>query len=102
MTGKFLCFEPRGGSLTFPFRKYKWDDMKQYTFQDGETYTVPLGVARHLNGIDILAKDLNGATNSCSYPNHHYEQDKAGKTSIAVGKFTRRYAFQAMEGGVLG
>jgi len=100
--GKFLCFEPRGGSVTFPFRKYKWDDIKQYTLQDGETYTIPLGVARHLNGIDILAKEQNGNINSCSYPTHQHEQDSAGKTSITVAKYTRRYAFQTMEGGVLG
>jgi len=100
--GRFLCFEPRGGSVSFPFRKYKWDSTKEYSFKDGETYKIPAGVARHLNGIDITSKKINGTTNSCAYVTHNYEQDSAGKVSIQVGKWNRRYAFQTMDGTTLG
>ena len=96
--GRFLCFEPRGGSVTFVYRKYKWEHPVQYTFQDGEEYEIPLGVARHLNGIDITAKSHNGNIHTCAYPVHAYKTDTTGKPSVDVGKHVRRYAFQTISG----
>jgi len=96
--GRFLCFEPRGGSVTFVYRKYEWEHPVQYTFQDGEEYDVPLGVARHLNGIDITAKGVNGNINSCAYPVHAYQQDGSGRPAVTVGEHIRRYAFQTTSG----
>ena len=49
VTGTFLNIEVPGGSLCFPFRKYKEDPTVQYSFQDGVQYTIPRMVARHLN-----------------------------------------------------
>lgn len=100
--GRFLCFEPRGGSVTFVYRKYEWEHPVQYTFIDGEEYDIPLGVARHLNGIDITAKALNGQINSCSYPVHQHQQDSSGNSSVNVGKRVRRYAFQTTSGETIG
>lgn len=42
----------RGGSLgavTFPYKAYEEDEVVIYEFYDGERYTIPRGVARHLN-----------------------------------------------------
>jgi hypothetical protein len=42
----------RGGSLgsvTFPYKAYEGDEVVIYEFYDGERYTIPRGVARHLN-----------------------------------------------------
>jgi hypothetical protein len=47
--GIFRCHEPRGGCVTFSFKKFKWDPVKSYTMYDGMEYEIPLSVARHLN-----------------------------------------------------
>lgn len=47
--GIFRNFETRGGSIKFPFRGYKGDPIEWYEFTDGQTYSIPLGVAKHLN-----------------------------------------------------
>ena len=47
-------------------------------------YTIPLGVARHLN-------------KSGWYPIHAYEQDETGKPVARVGQKVRRYGFQSLE-----
>jgi len=47
--GIFKNLEAPGGSLTFSYRKYKEDPHRTYTFQDGKDYTIPLGVAKHIN-----------------------------------------------------
>lgn len=58
VTGKFKNLESKGGSLTFSYRKYKEDPYRTYTFIDGNTYTIPLGVAKHLNkGTTVAERD---------------------------------------------
>lgn len=47
--GVFQDSEVRGGSVTFPFKKYKGDQIEMYTFVDGHEYTIPLAVVKHLN-----------------------------------------------------
>lgn len=47
--GIFHNYETRGGSIKFPFRGYKGDPIEWYEFTDGQTYEIPLGVAKHLN-----------------------------------------------------
>lgn len=100
--GRFMCFEPPGGAVSFCFRKYEWDHPVQYNLHDGEEYEIPLAVARHLNGIDITAKKVNGNIHSCSYPIHNYKTNEVGATSIDVGKRIRRYAFQTISGETFG
>lgn len=100
--GRFICLEPRGGSLSFMFFKYEWDQPTQYSFVDGGEYEIPLSVARHLNGIDITAKSLNGQTHTCSYAVNQWKIDEMGNSSIDVGKRKRRFAFQTFTGETLG
>lgn len=47
--GIFQDNEKKGGSITFFFKKYKGDPIKEYTLTDGHEYELPLGVVRHLN-----------------------------------------------------
>lgn len=82
--GVFRCFETQGGSVTFFCKKHAGDDVKKYKMVDGETYTVPLMVAKHLN-------------NNCCYDQHAYMLDANGKTIIGPGKKIHRYTFESLE-----
>ncbi len=82
--GMFRCYEPRGGSMTFSFKKYKGDDVLKYTMVDGDTYDIPLMVAKHLN-------------QACYYPRHSHVLDANGKPSVEVGKKVQRCSFESLE-----
>lgn len=82
--GIFRCYEPRGGSLTFSFKKYKGDDVLKFTMVDGDIYTIPLMVAKHLN-------------QNCYYPKHSHVLDANGKPSIEVGTKVQRCSFESLE-----
>jgi len=82
--GIFRFYECPGGMLSFSFRAYKWDPVQTYRLTDGESYDLPLGVAKHLN--------KNGW-----YPKHHFLLDEAGKPHMKIGQKKRRFGFQSME-----
>ena len=83
--GIFRCRDPEGGSIKFPFRKYKWDSTEWYDLADGETYEIPLAVARHLN-------------TNCGYPIHSHILGPDGTPSIdKVGKIKSRMNFESTE-----
>ena len=82
--GKFIFHEVPGGTLKFPFKEFKEDKTQNYTLVDGQIYTIPLGVAKHLN-------------KNCWYPVHAYVLDEYGKPTQQVGKKVRRCSFQSLE-----
>lgn len=82
--GIFRCFEPIGGSMTFSFRKHKGDQVLTYTMIDGDTYDVPMMVAKHLN-------------QDCWYPKHVHILDANGNPRQDVGKKVRRCSFESLE-----
>lgn len=82
--GIFRFYECSGGTLNFAFRAYKWDQVQRYSLTDGESYDIPLGVAKHLN--------KNGW-----YPEHHYLLDDNGLPHVRVNQKKRRFGFQSME-----
>jgi hypothetical protein len=82
--GMFKFYEVPGGQMSFVYRAYKEDQTERYDLVDGEVYSLPLGVARHLN--------KNGW-----YPVHAYTQDDAGNPSMKIGKKKRRFGFQSLE-----
>jgi len=88
VTGIFHFYEVPGGSMSFSFREFKGDEVQRYDMIDGETYTVPLGVARHLN-------------NNCHYPEHAYFQAEGTKGAdsrvMRIAKKIRRVGFQSLE-----
>ena len=49
VTGVFKNLESKGGTAIFPYRVYKEDPYRTYELVDGVTYTIPLGLAKHLN-----------------------------------------------------
>lgn len=82
--GKFIFHEVPGGTLNFVFKAYKEDQVERYSLVDGEIYSLPLGVAKHLN-------------KNCWYPVHSYAQDDKGAVSQKIGRRVRRTSFQSLE-----
>jgi hypothetical protein len=82
--GKFIFHEVPGGQLGFMFRKYKLDPLEKFEMKDGEVYTVPLGVAKHLN-------------TNCSYPSYNYKNDESGRPVVKLTEKIRRCSFQSLE-----
>ncbi len=82
--GIFKFYECEGGEISFPFKAYKWDDIQSYTLRDGEIYTIPLGVAKHLN-------------NNGWYPIHKYALNEAGVPLSCIGEKKRRFGFHPLD-----
>ncbi len=82
--GIFRFYEVAGGCLSFVFKAWKEDKVENYTLNDGAVYTLPLGVAKHLN--------KNGW-----YPIHAYSKDEGGANLMKVGQRVRRFGFQSLE-----
>jgi len=84
--GIFRFHEVPGGSLNFVYKKYKGDEVLSYTLIDGQVYSLPLMVAKHLN-------------KNCWYPVHNYELDEQGKftNKYRIEKKVRRCSFQSLE-----
>jgi hypothetical protein len=82
--GIFRFHEVPNGTLSFSFKAYKEDPVENFTFSDGEVYTIPLGVARHLN-------------NNCNYPIHAHAQDAEGRNVVKIGQKVQRVSFQSLE-----
>lgn len=82
--GIFRCYEPRGGSFTFSFKKYPGDKVQKYTLVDGEKYDLPLMVAKHLN-------------QNCWYPRHSHVLDANGNAILDAGKKVQRCSFESLE-----
>jgi hypothetical protein len=70
--------------MRFPFKKYKEDQVENFELYDGQTYTIPLGVAKHLN-------------KNCWYPVHAYAKDDNGLPAMKIGEKVRRCSFQSLE-----
>lgn len=47
--GTFKNLEAPGGDLEFGYRAHRGEPIRIYYFKDGQTYDVPLGVAKHIN-----------------------------------------------------
>jgi hypothetical protein len=82
--GIFRFYEVPGGMLSFVFRQYKEDDVERFDLVDGQIYSIPLGVAKHLN--------KNG-----HYPIHAYTQNENGTPHVTVGRKVHRFGFQSLE-----
>lgn len=94
--GIFRFFAVPGGVMKFSYRKYKWDKTERYELVDGGVYTLPIGVAKHLN-------------NNCWYPEFDYIPGMNVQTAqpVSVGsqnspmmriaRQTHRTAFQPLD-----
>lgn len=81
---KFIFHEVPGGQMEFPFKKYKGDPLETFKMKDGEVYTIPLGVYKHLN-------------TNCWYPSYSFKNDEAGRPTVSVTEKIRRCSMQSME-----
>lgn len=82
--GIFKFYEVPGGRLKFIFHQHAGDPIDRIDMVDGQVYTVPLRVARHLN--------KNGF-----YPNYIFAPDEHGIGKVKVGSKTHRFGFQSLE-----
>jgi hypothetical protein len=82
--GIFRYHECPGGSMKFVFKAYREDEVETYDLMDGEIYTIPLGVAKHLN-------------KNCWFPVHAHAMDDNGKPMAKIGQKVRRCSFQSLE-----
>jgi len=90
--GIFKYYEVPGGCLEFNYRAYKQDPIEFFSLIDGQVYTLPLGIAKHLN-------------KSGWYPEYEYYKSDQTTTRafspeghvMRVSRKTRRYGFQSLE-----
>ena len=91
--GVFRFHEVPGGRMEFVYKKYKGDPIEKFDFVDGQVYTIPLGVAKHLNS-------------NCWYPQYDYvkadgmirvDNNFSGNKTMQVQKKKRRVSFQSLE-----
>ena len=82
--GRFIFHEVPGGSMSFCFRAYKEDPIETFDMIDGEVYTVPLGVAKHLN-------------KNCWYPEYEFNRAEGMQNVQKIGIKKRRCSFQSLE-----
>lgn len=108
---------PMAGAMEkITFRKYPEELVPSFSkyMLDGETYEVPLYIARFLNGIDACAHKLNGKIHSCSFPVHGWltTRDgglKEGQLGVAANgmfgvpmemsspqRYKKRFGFEAL------
>jgi len=83
--GLFKYYEVPGGTFSFVYGPiYKGDTTERYDFEDGKVYSIPLGVAKHLN--------KNGW-----YPEYKHTSDEYGRSIAIIGSKIRRFGFQSLE-----
>lgn len=82
--GMFKFYEVPGGIMSFDFLEFKGDQVRHYDLKDGEVYSIPRGVAKHLN-------------KNCWYPTYNFEMDATGKQMQRIGEKVRRCGFHSLE-----
>lgn len=85
--GIFHFYEVPGGILEFNLKIHKGDPIEFYSLKDGQIYSIPLGVAKHLN-------------TSGKYPEHEFVPGPDGKQSastVKIGRMVSRYGFESLE-----
>lgn len=116
--GRFRVYGADGNPLDgawekVTFRKFPEELVPAFSqlMQDGQTYEVPLYIARFLNGYDGAAKARNGLINSCSFAVHRWKttqhgapvasnvSNHPGATPVDLAepdKYKRTYGFESM------
>lgn len=82
--GIFKFYEVPNGIMSFSYKKYKEDQVMNFTFVDGQIYTIPRMVARHL-------------VNDCWYPEYDHVKSEDYKTTYAIKNKVHRCGFQSLE-----
>lgn len=82
--GIFHFYEVPGGLLEFVYKAYRGDDVERYSLEDNKVYSIPRGVARHLN-------------KSGWYPVHAHATDETGRPVARISQKIARYGFSSLE-----
>lgn len=82
--GMFKFDEAPGQTLSFMYREFKEDPIERYDLSDGQIYSIPLGVAKHIN-------------KNMWYPVHRHMKNEDGSHSMKIGTKIRRATFQSLE-----
>ena len=82
--GMFKFDEAPGQTLSFMYREFKEDPIERYDLKDGQVYSLPLGVAKHIN------RNLN-------YPVHKHIKSEDGSAEMRIGHKVQRASFQSLE-----
>jgi hypothetical protein len=91
--GMFQFHEVPGGCLAFVYKAYKGDKVEKFELFDGQIYSLPRGVAIHIN-------------KNIAYPEYeHFKNEGASMggfmqnapISMRVSKKTKRCSFQSLE-----
>jgi hypothetical protein len=92
--GIFRFHEVPGGGMSFVYGPiYKGDESQVYEMTDGEIYTVPLGVARHLNK-NVWYPVYEHIAGEKDVQTAHNQMTRAG---MRICKRVRRCSFQSLE-----
>lgn len=115
--GIFMNYESPGAAQTITVRKYPGVPVFTKTMRDGETYEIPLYVARFLNGTDVSVGAVDNPNHgskligTCRYGVHGWKMDapndlKPGMNTgdsvvpiVGITKHVKRYGFNSTEFG---
>lgn len=84
VTGFFRNIEAPGDKIKFIYKKYKGDPITEYELMDGDTITIPFGVAQHINDRGRI-------------PEHRNQLDENGKPVARITSNRRRFVFSSTE-----
>lgn len=82
--GIFRYYECPQGLMEFVYKEFRNDPLEKFAMTDGQIYTIPLGVARHLN-------------RSGKYPVYGYSKDNDGNVTMKKSKEISRFGFESLE-----
>jgi hypothetical protein len=91
--GMFQFHEVPGGELKFNYKAYKGDKVERYELVDGQIYSLPRGVAIHIN-------------KNVAYPEYEHIKNEgaamgsfmgAAPISMRISRKTKRCSFQSLE-----
>lgn len=95
--GIFRFYEVPGGSMSFVFKGYKGDQVERYDLFDGQVYTLPLGVAKHLNKNGWYPEYEHIAQEKGVAGGHTPGLGLSGGAPMRIAKKVRRFGFQSLE-----
>ena len=98
--GIFRFYEVPGGMMSFSFKAYKGDPVERFDMQDGKIYTIPLGVAKHLNknGWYPEYSYMAGEDNlKMGFAPDGYKLNPGSAPLMRITKKVRRFGFQSLE-----
>jgi hypothetical protein len=87
------------GALQFSYKAYPGDTNEFYEFWDGERYTIPRGVARHINNNCFYREyqHLQGQTGMSGMRTGDNASGKLNAPGMQVAKKIHRFAFLSLE-----